>query len=385
MNWRENILFRGVKRLQDEGVLTILGLLWIILLAGGTIVYFLDRGSSGQNIHSFFDALWWAWVTMTTVGYGDLTPHTMSAKIAASVLMFFSVTLISFFTATISSIFVARKIREGRGLEKVNYHNHFIVCGWNESAERMLEAMVQQAHGESFQVVLVNELPEERVQSLLQKFKSYDIGFVRGDYTKETTLRNASVERARAVLILPSQAAIDDADADEKTTLTTYSIKAIAPKVKVYAYLRLRENRSTLRRAKADGILVADEFSDYLSAVQILRPGLPLFLGEVMKGTNQHLVLQPVPHQYIDKTFRELFFDFRNNDGKTVLGIYSEEETMGVNQFLSAESGDYLDAFIARKLKESGRSLTEESRPNLRINPGDDYVLSERDQIIILQ
>ena len=104
-----------------------------------------------------------------------------------------------------------------------------------------------------------------------------------------------------------------------------------------------------------------------------------------MKGTNQHLVLQPVPHQYIDKTFRELFFDFRNNDGKTVLGIYSEEETMGVNQFLSAESGDYLDAFIARKLKESGRSLTEESRPNLRINPGDDYVLSERDQIIILQ
>ena len=383
--WRENILLHGFKRLQDEGVITILGVLWLILLAGGSLVYFLDRGSDGQSIHNFFDALWWAWVTMTTVGYGDLTPHTMSAKIAAAVMMFFSVTLISFFTATISSIFVARKIREGRGLEKVNYHNHFIICGWNESAERMLETMVQQARGESFQAVLVNDLPEEKIQSLLQKFKSYEIGFVRGDFTKELILRNANVEKARAVLILPSQAASDDADADEKTTLTTYSIKAIAPKVKVYVYLRLRENRLNLRRAKADGILVADEFGEYLSAVQILKPGLRLFLSELMKGKNQHLTMIPVPHQYVDKTFRELFVKYRNDENKTVLGIYSEEETMGVNQFLSADSGDYLDAFIARKLKESGRSLTEESRPNLRINPPDDYVLTERDQIIVLQ
>ncbi len=383
--WRENILLGGLKRLRDEGVITILGVLWLILLAGGSLVYLLDRGSDGQSIHNFFDALWWAWVTMTTVGYGDLTPHSMSAKIAAAVMMFFSVALISFFTATISSIFVARKIREGRGLEKVNYHNHFIICGWNEGAERMLETMVHQARGESFQAVLVNDLPEEKIQSLLQKFKSYEISFVRGDFTKELILRNANVEKARSVLILPSQAAIDDADADEKTTLTTYSIKAIAPKVRVYAYLRLRENRSNLRRAKADGILVADEFSDYLSAVQILKPGLPLFLGELMKGNNQHLTMIPVPDQYVDKTFRELFVKYRNDESQTVLGIYSEEETMGVNQFLSADSGDYLDAFIARKLKESGRSLTEESRPNLRINPSDDYVLTERDQIIVLQ
>ena len=383
--WRENILFRWLKRLYDEGVITILAALWFILLAGGAIVYLLDRGSSGQNIHSFFDALWWAWVTMTTVGYGDLTPHSMSAKIAAAVMMFFSVTLISFFTATISSIFVARKIREGRGLEKINYHNHFIICGWNDNADRMLETLVQQSRGEMHQVVLVNDLPEEKIQSLLQKYKSYNIGYVRGDFTKEEILRNANVDKARSVLILPSQAAIDDADADEKTTLTTYSIKAIAPKVKVYAYLRLRENRATLRRAKADGILVADEYSDFLSAIQILKPGLPLFLGEIMRGTNQHLSLIPVPRQYVDKTFRELFFDFRNNENQTILGIYSEEESMGVNQFLSAESGDYLDAFIARKLKESGRSFSEEPRPNLRINPADDYVLTERDQIIVLQ
>ncbi|MCF7797850.1 MAG: NAD-binding protein [Lentisphaeria bacterium] len=383
--WRENIIFRGLKHLHDEGVLTILGLLWLILLLGGGAVYLFDRGSDGHSITNIFDAFWWAWVTMTTVGYGDLTPHSTTAKIAASIMMFFSVALISFFTATISSIFVARKIREGRGLEKVNYHNHFIICGWNENAERMLEVLFQQAKGAWLQVVLVNDLPIEKIQDLTQKFKSYDLAFVRGDFTKEQTLRNANVDKARAVFILPSQAAVDDEDADEKTTLTTYSIKAIAPKVKVYVYLRLRENRTNLRRAKADGIVVADEFSDFLSAVQLLKPGLPLFLSEVMRGTDQHLTLVPVPRQFIEKPYRELFFDFREQKGQTVLGVYSEEESMGVDQFLSAESGDYLDAFIARKLKESGRTLSEEVRTNLRINPPDDYILTERDQIIVLQ
>jgi len=382
--WRENILFKWTRRLYDEGVLTILAALWVILLAGGSLVYWLDRGTEGKSIQNIFDAFWWAWVTMTTVGYGDMTPKSMSAKLTASVMMFFAVTLISFFTATISSIFVARKIREGRGLEKINYHNHFIICGWNDNAERILEAIVQQARGSTFQAVLVNDLPEEKIQSLLQKYKSYEIGYIRGDFTKEQVLRNANVDKARSVLILPSQMAIDDSDADEKTTLTTYSIKAIAPKVKVYAYLRLRENRANLRRAKADGILVADEFGDFLSAVQILKPGLPLFLGEIMKGTNQHLTLMNVPRQFVDKSYRELFYDFRNTQGKTVLGVYSEEESMGVSQFLSADSGDYLDAFIARKLKESGRTLTEEPRPNLRINPPDDYIFTDRDQLIVL-
>ncbi|NQV15785.1 two pore domain potassium channel family protein, partial [bacterium] len=110
-----------LKRLREEGVMGLIGILWIILSMGAITVPFLDSFSEKRNITSIFDAFYWAWVTMTTVGYGDFSPTSPAARVAASIMMFFSLALISFFTATISSIFVARKIREGKGLEKINY------------------------------------------------------------------------------------------------------------------------------------------------------------------------------------------------------------------------------------------------------------------------
>ncbi|MBT5234238.1 MAG: hypothetical protein HOM18_02975, partial [Candidatus Marinimicrobia bacterium] len=123
------------KRLREEGVLDLLLILWVILFIGGIAVFLLDYSSNDRLITNLFDAFYWAWVTMTTVGFGDLTPVTPAARIAASIMMFFSMALISFFTATISSIFVAKKIREGKGLEKIKYSDHYIICGWNDLAD----------------------------------------------------------------------------------------------------------------------------------------------------------------------------------------------------------------------------------------------------------
>lgn len=137
-----------LRRLREEGVLDLIMILWIILLIGATTVYFLDYGSENRTITNIFDAFYWAWVTMTTVGFGDLTPTTTAARIAASIMMFFSLALISFFTATISSIFVARKIREGKGLEKINYTDHYVICGWVIShimkEDKKIQAYIQQ-------------------------------------------------------------------------------------------------------------------------------------------------------------------------------------------------------------------------------------------------
>ena len=376
---------RWIKRLFEEGVLGLLVALWIIMIIGAIIVYTLDMGSENRQITNLFDAFYWAWVTMTTVGFGDLTPVTPGARLAASIMMFFSLALISFFTATISSIYVARKIREGKGLEKINYSDHYVICGWNDLADELLDSFLKQDDEEETPVILVNELSEEEVDSWRAKLNASHMGFVRGDYTQDAILEKANITKAKAVLILPNLIKSTMADADEKTALAAYSIKGMAPKAKVYAYILYAESKSTLRRAKVDGIIVADEFGPYMGAAQLHNPGVPAFLSQMMDANLDHLDTKPIPDKMVGKTYGELFQRSFDEFGTTVLGVFVEETTAGIGDFLAADSGDYLDQFIAAKLKAAGRSGDEEHKVKVRINPEKDYVLKAEEQMIILK
>jgi voltage-gated potassium channel len=378
------VVLRWVRRLRSEGVLDLLIVLWLILFVGAISVYLLDYTHPERSFGNPFDAFYWAWVTMTTVGYGDMTPHSVPARIAASVMMFASMALISFFTATISSIFVARKIREGKGLAKVIDRNHYVICGWNDLADELLESLLDQLAGTDTPIVLVNELSEEEVDSWRSQFKAGNLGFVRGDFTQDEVLEKANISRAKAVLILPNLIKVSPAEADEKTALAVYSIKALAPKVKVYAYLIHHENKTNLRRANADGIIVADEFGPFIGAAQLHNPGIPAFLEEMLNSDRGHLQTAPVPENMRGKTFGELFQWMYGEKGKTVLGVYTEEQTAGLSDFLSDDSGDYLDQFIAAKLKAAGRTAKEEQKIKVRISPEKDTQLGENEHMILL-
>jgi voltage-gated potassium channel len=72
----------------------------------------VEKDAPGANINNAEDALWWAYVTITTVGYGDRFPVTSEGRIIAAVLMTVGVGLFGTFTAYVASWFVAKKVEE---------------------------------------------------------------------------------------------------------------------------------------------------------------------------------------------------------------------------------------------------------------------------------
>lgn len=84
----------------------------LLLLDGALIVYFYERDAPGANIVTIGNSLWWAIVTVTTVGYGDLYPVTLAGRIVASGVMAIGVLTLAVVTAQVSSAFV-EQVRKG--------------------------------------------------------------------------------------------------------------------------------------------------------------------------------------------------------------------------------------------------------------------------------
>jgi voltage-gated potassium channel len=97
--------FQG-DRAQGAFLITVLVAL-IVLTISGVLVLELEAGALESNIDSGDDAFWWAFVTMTTVGYGDRFPVTPWGRVVAMVLMAVGVGIFGVLTSYLASAFVA--------------------------------------------------------------------------------------------------------------------------------------------------------------------------------------------------------------------------------------------------------------------------------------
>ncbi|TQK18617.1 voltage-gated potassium channel [Microbacterium sp. SLBN-154] len=103
------IVHRGAGTLLRGRVLTYtVGATALTIIIAGLAVLDAERGQPGSNIETFGEALWWAIVTITTVGYGDFYPVTDLGRLIAFALMLGGIALIGVVTATLASWIVER-------------------------------------------------------------------------------------------------------------------------------------------------------------------------------------------------------------------------------------------------------------------------------------
>lgn len=97
------------RLLRDvQGVASTNGLHWVLwiglgsVLVGGTVSWLVE-----PEVDTFGDGLWWAIVTATTVGYGDISPETVGVRIVAAILMLFGIGTIGLLTGSVATYFLS--------------------------------------------------------------------------------------------------------------------------------------------------------------------------------------------------------------------------------------------------------------------------------------
>lgn len=372
-----NILIEGV-------VLKVFIVIFSVMTAGAVVVFFFEREQNPDHFDTIFQSVWWALVTMTTVGYGDKVPITVGGRLAGAVIMFSGVALVSIFTATISSIYVARKIREDKGLEQINFENHIVLCGWYDHSESLLESLMKLNESKELNIVLVNELPEDEVNNVLFKYKGVNIKYVRGDFTSEAVLELANIKKAHSVLIVPDSSTQSTSEPDERTVLATLTLKAMNPSIKVYAHVVNPATKGHLRRANVDEIVLQDEFTGFLLASHVANPGIPQTFNELLDyNVRMNLQRFEIPENKVGATFGELSEYFNNSGNGILIGITSEREAVQISDILSADASS-LDTFIARKFEESGIDIEREKGHRIEINPPRTLMIEKHDVALLI-
>ena len=366
------------KNIIDHPMFRVSIMLLLLSIIATFSIVFLERNSA--DLKNYGEALWWTIVTITTVGYGDYTPDTLGGRILAVLLMFSGIGLMAVITGTISSVFTTKKIMEGRGLGMIKDNKHLIICGWNNNVEKVLQCMGQIGHTMKQNVVLINDLQENQLNSIVAKYSNLKLKYIIGDYTNEDTLSKANIAEADSIILLSGD---DHNNDDERIILTTLTVKNLVPSIRVVAYVSERDKIPYLKRANADEIITNENFKSFLAATHVIEPGVPQAVNQLLDVHSPHrFKSEKVPEDLIGKTFKELFEYYKGKDS-ICIGTYLENESIGISEFLSSEE-DVLDKFIEKKIKESGHNLSEQSQVKVFINPENEHIISKGEGALLI-
>lgn len=212
--------FASITRaFEENSLLFIFGftVLFFETVIGGLSMYFIERAAN-ENISTVADGIWWALVTITTVGFGDITPVTTLGRIVGGVLMIAGMLTLAMFAGFVGSSLVRAMLSIIEEQFRMGeYVNHIVVLGYDKSSEFLLNLFEMEFDSEEARIVVFDdfERPRELPANVL---------WVQGDPTKQSELDKVRLTHARAAVVaglrgIPPQAA------DARAILTTFTIR----------------------------------------------------------------------------------------------------------------------------------------------------------------
>ncbi|MEC1548916.1 potassium channel family protein [Bacillus rugosus] len=287
-------------------------ILFLILLFG-QIIYILEP----KQFTSVFEGIWWAVVTVSTVGYGDYVPHTPLGQAAGILLILSGASFVTAYFATLSAAAFSRQHRYIEGKVAYKGRGHIILIGWNEKTNRLLKDL--QLAAPSKTVVLIDE-------SLKQGPLIENVHFIRGHAAEDETLKRANITEAESVMITADQYK-SEAEADMLSVLILLSVKGLNPLA--YCIVEILTDRfvTNAERAGANQIIGTSEFISRAMLQHYQIKVRPSKQNEINLTLDQHVKLLPVPDDLRGAAYKTCVLYFLDHN-TTIIGVQKEEGPM---------------------------------------------------------
>jgi len=270
-----------------------------ILLTAVVVAVIIGGGAVGFHVIeglSWLDSLYTSTQTVTTVGYGDVTPRSSAGRLFAIFLMVVGVGTVLYALSVLAQAVMRAEIVEAIGQrrklrEMEKLEGHFIVCGAGRVGRRIIRHLQRQGLG-----CVVIERDEEKVAGL--NGKGLDV--IVGDATSEENLNAAGVKGARGL----TSCLADDA-ANVYVVLTA---RGLNPALHIVARAVEEQAEPSLVRAGANRVIAPTIIGGESMARALLKPAISDFMDSIVAETLD-LVFEDIPvdsdSPYVNKRLRD--------------------------------------------------------------------------------
>lgn len=372
-----------LRRLLASTLATAMALVVLILLVAMFGFYYFELRHDPDR--TLFDALWWAMVTLSTVGYGDIVPVTVPGRVIGMCIMGTGVGIMAALTGNLASALIERRNRKRQGLLPVKTSGHCLVLGFNAHAPGLVKALAATSPpSRGPVVVLVAPLTPEAFAEVAADIGLDDrLAFCRGEPTQESVVGRASPATARAAYIL-SQDGLSPEDADQQTLLAALTFRGLAPKVQLYAEALLETNRKHLARAGVDVTLIRGDLTERALGAMGEHPALWHFMERLLGGQGQRAMqARPLSHEERGLRWSQLVARSLADGRRLPVAVFRLKRDITIKELLDADSA--LDQFILELFAAYGQEgRIGRQGPTVVVNPGDEVDLGGFDGLIVL-
>ncbi|MFI8367391.1 potassium channel family protein [Streptomyces sp. NPDC085466] len=273
-------------------LLMALGVLFLTVL----IVY-VDRDGYHDNANEtvdFLDCAYYATVTLSTTGYGDIVPYSDAARLVnILVITPLRVLFLIILVGTTLEVLTERTREEFRLKHwRSNLRDHTVIVGFGTKGRSAIQTLCATGLRKD-QIVIVDPSGKVIEAANLDGF----VGVV-GDGTRSDVLLRAEVQRARQIVIATQR--------DDTAVLVTLTARQLNRGAKIVAAVREEENAPLLRQSGADAVITSASAAGRLLGLSVLSPSAGTVMEDlIQQGSGLDLVERPVTKAEAGRSVRE--------------------------------------------------------------------------------
>lgn len=247
--------------------------LTLITILFGMILVFALVFSLFEKDATFADGLWTAYITVTTIGYGDFSAHTPAGRIITVLTSLFGIGCFAVFTGIIVEKALQRRMKKMKGEGTYTGDGHLVIVNvpsYEEIGELLRELDLSPDFREIHRVILTDSLPDGD-KEIPGRLASKVDGFIMGLPSTMETLDRANVSKAKACLFMSSST---DSKQDDTNTLTAGLIEKNWPQVATIISCSRAATLKNLKAFNIDGGINATDLNVGLLVQELEDPGV---------------------------------------------------------------------------------------------------------------
>jgi voltage-gated potassium channel len=226
---------------------------------GSTIIFIYEGAGVNPNINSFFDAIYWSIITISTVGFGDISPITLEGRIATIFLVIVGVAVIAFFTSIVTTALSTRLValKEEKVIVEANSLKEFvIICGYGRMGKILVDEFIKIK--QKFIVI-------DHKDDIFSHAGNQNILSIKGDATDSSFLSSIGINKGASSII-----ALTDNDAVNLSIILT--ARSQNPNINIIARANSEKVKKKLYLAGANEVISANDISALVAAEYIGQP-----------------------------------------------------------------------------------------------------------------